>query len=258
MSLISRWVEGSVGWIEINRENKLNSLNLELLKHLRVELEILNSDSNVHCIVITGRGEKAFCAGADIEYYVNLPPLKAQEFMRFAQETLNKVERLPKLVIAAVNGYALGGGCELSLACDLRIASENAQLGLPEVNLGLFPGWGATQRLPRIVGLAMAKHMILTGERIKAKRAEELGIISKTVPLEQLRTTVQELANKLASKSPIGLKLAKDTLNYTFDMGLDAGLKQEACNLALLYSSKDAQEGIQAFMQKRTPVFTGE
>lgn len=255
---ILKWKEGEVGWIEINRENKLNALNLELLKQLSTELDVLSSDSTVRCIVITGKGEKAFCAGADIEYYVDLPPLKAQEFMQFAQEVLNKIERMPKPVIAAVNGYALGGGCELSLVCDLRIASENAQFGLPEVNLGLFPGWGGTQRLPRIAGIGVAKHMIFTGERVKAQQAEQIGLVSKVVPFVDLRNVAQEVASKLATRSPIGLKLAKDTLNHALEVNLDAGLRQEAAHLALVYSSKDAQEGIQAFLQKRLPIFTGE
>lgn len=258
MGNITTWVEQRVGWIEINRERKLNALDYETLIELDQVIDSFHLNSSIQCVVITGKGEKAFCAGADIEYYVDIHPINALEFLRTAQRLFSKIENLPKPVIAAVNGYALGGGCELSLACDIRIATENAQFGLPEVNLGLFPGFGGTQRLPRMVGMSIAKQMILTGARLKASKAEQLGLVASVVPLSDLRTHTAEVAAQIVNKSPIGLMLAKDSIHKSFDTDLATGLQHEAANLALVFSSKDAQEGIQAFVQKREPKFIGE
>ncbi|MBO9608501.1 MAG: enoyl-CoA hydratase/isomerase family protein [Paenibacillaceae bacterium] len=247
----------AVGWIEIDREHKANALNLDSLKELDRAIEAYRNDDSVRCIVITGKGGKAFCAGADIAYYVGIEPLQALAFMQYAQTVLAKLEELPKPVIAAVNGYALGGGMELSLACDIRIASENAIFGLPEVNLGLFPGWGGTQRLPRAVGLSVAKTMILTGSRIAASKAEQIGLVAGVVPPSELRAHVAGIARQLADKSPTSLMLAKQAINRAYDTDLRTGQQLEAVQLALVYSGRDAQEGINAFMENRKPQYTG-
>ena len=258
MKCISKSVDNSVAWIEINRENKLNALDYDSLKELELVFDSIREDSSIRCIVITGSGEKAFCAGADIEYYVNIHPIKALEFMRFAQKVLRKIETMPQPVIAAINGYALGGGCELSLACDIRIASNNAKLGLPEVHLGLFPGWGGTQRLPRIIGIGLAKQMILTGKTVTAQEAENIGLITSVASsISDLKIQAKELAQLFASKSGIGLALAKEAIHKSFDNDLLSGLDYEAVNLSLVYSGKDSQEGIQAFLEKREPIFLG-
>ncbi|MEM1538724.1 MAG: enoyl-CoA hydratase-related protein [Candidatus Nezhaarchaeales archaeon] len=244
--------------ITINRPQALNALNPEVIHEIKRALEDAAGSNDVRVLIITGSGEKAFSAGADIKWMSNCTPLEALTFSQLGQSVLRMIEELDKPVIAAVNGYALGGGCELALACDLVIASENARFGQPEINVGIIPGWGGTQRLTRLVGVKKAKELILTGDVIDAKEAEKLGIVNKVVPREKLMEEAEALAKKLAEKTPIGLRMAKAAINKSLETSLKDGLDYEARLFGLLFTTEDAKEGLKAFLEKRKPTYKGK
>jgi enoyl-CoA hydratase/3-hydroxyacyl-CoA dehydrogenase len=250
--------ENRVAWITLNRPHRLNTITQEMLQELSSAFDGIDGDSEIRAVVITGAGDRAFCAGADVTAFASITPATAVEAAMRGQEVFAKIERLGKPVIAALNGYALGGGLELALACDFRLAAENAEVGQTEVKLGLIPGWGGTQRLTRTVGLAKAKELILLGDRIRANRALEIGLVSKVVPKEKLGEEATALAKSLADGPPVALKLAKYALNFGTQAPLDVGLKLEAEGFGIVLSSKDVFEGISAFMEKRKPEFEGK
>lgn len=250
--------KGPVAWITINRPQALNSLNRQALLELEEAVKRAGEDPGVRVLIITGAGERAFCAGLDLKEAVDKTPLEARELSRLGQRVFRLIEELPKPVIAAVNGYAMGGGMELVLSCDLAIASDNAVFSQAEVNVGVTPGWGATQRLWRLVGARRAKMLVLTGERVSAAEAERMGIVNKVVPPERLREEAEALALRLAEKSPVVLRVAKEQLNKAMENALGPGLDYEAEVWSLLFSTHDAREGVRAFIEKRRPAYKGE
>ena len=247
-----------IATITINRPQALNALNAETIKEISTRLDDARKDKNVKVIVLTGTGERAFCAGADLNVMKDANSYKGMHLSFIGQKLTVEIEEVEKPVIAAINGYALGGGLEMSMACDLRIASENAQLGQPEANVGLIPGWGGTQRLPRFVGKGIAKEMIFTGNRIDAKRAAHLGLVNKVVPLAELKSAAKEMAAQLMAKPPIALELAKQLVNNSTDTDLRKGLTNEAEAFGVLASTEDFKEGVNAFLEKRKPQYKGE
>jgi len=247
-----------IATITINRPKALNALNAETAQELMARLEDAKNDGDIRVIVITGAGDRAFSAGADLKMMKEVTPVQGVELSRLGQQLGDQVEALGKPVIAAINGYALGGGLELAMACDLRIASENAKLGQPEINVGLIPGWGGTQRLPRFVGRGKAKEMIYTGKRIDAKTAEGLGLVNTVVPADELRSKVKELALELAGKPPVAIKLSKALINNSTETHPDVGLWQEAEAFGIVSSTEDFEEGVSAFLEKRKPKFKGK
>ena len=247
-----------IATITINRPKALNALNEETILELVAHFEDAKKDEKIKVVVITGSGDRAFSAGADLNVMKGAGAVKGMHLSQVGQKLTTEIEELGKPVIAAINGYALGGGLELAMACDLRIASENAKLGQPEINVGLIPGWGGTQRLPRFVGKAIAKEMIFTGKMIDAKTAERTGLLNKIVAIDQLNAAVQELATELISKPPIGLELAKQLIYNSTETDLRVGLTHEAEAFGILASTEDFKEGVTAFLEKRKPKFKGK
>ena len=250
--------EKNIVWIILNRPHRLNAFNDVLMDELSEVLDTVETDASVRCVIITGEGDRAFSAGADITTFPKVTPVLAAEFSRKGQKVFSKIEELSKPVIAAINGYALGGGLELALTCDFRIASEHAEFGNPEINLGIIPGWGGTQRLVRIVGLRNAKRLVMLGDRIKADEALKIGLVDKVVPFEKLKDEARTLAQRLCEGPPIAMKYAKHALNFGSQVPLDFGLRIEAGLMALLFSTQDLKRGIEAFMSRRKPEFKGE
>jgi enoyl-CoA hydratase/3-hydroxyacyl-CoA dehydrogenase len=208
-------------------------------------------------VIITGEGDRAFSAGADITAMPKVTPVNGESFSRYGQEVFGFIEKMSKPVIAAINGYALGGGLELALACDFRIAAEHAEFGQPEINLGLIPGWGGTQRLARIIGIAKAKELIMLGERIKADEALKIGLVHRVVPYDNLRDEARKLAKKLCELPPIAMRYAKLAINFGSQAPLEAGLRIESAFMGLTFSTEDLKEGVEAFMMRRKPQFKG-
>lgn len=250
--------EESILWVILNRPHRLNAFNDVLMEELADALDTAEKDPSVKCVVITGEGDRAFSAGADVTMFPKATPVKAEEFSRMGQMVFGKIEEMSKPVIAAINGFALGGGLELALACDFRIAAEHAELGNPEINLGLIPGWGGTQRLVRIVGLAKAKEMVMLGIRVKAEEALKIGLVHKVVHYEKLRDETRDLAKKLSEGPPVALKYAKYALNFGTQVPLEAGLRIESGLMALTFSTEDLKEGVEAFMSRRKAEFKGK
>ncbi len=247
-----------VATITINRQDKLNALNQETIREISSTLDEAEKDGSIRVIVITDAGDRAFSAGADISEMKGKTPIDLQKSCRRTQEMMNKIEDLEKPVIAAINGYALGGGLELAMACDFRIASENARLGQTEINIGLIPGWGGTQRLPRFVGKAMAKEMVFTGRMIDAKTAERLGLVNSVVQADQLKSAVKQFAEELGTRAPVAVKLAKQLINNSTETDLRIGMMHEAESFGILSSTEDVKEGIAAFLEKRKAEFKGK
>ena len=247
-----------IATITINRPDALNALNEETISELLARFDDAEKDDSVKVIVLTGAGDRAFCAGADLKMMKGASPVRGTELARHGQRLGNRIEALGKPVIAAINGYALGGGIEIAMACDIRIASDNAQIGQPEINVGLIPGWGGTQRLPRYVGKGIAKEMIFTGKRIDAKTAERMGLINAVVPADQLKAKVKELATELMGKPPIAIKLSKALINNSTETHPDIGLLLEAEAFGLVASTEDFNEGVTAFLEKRKPQYKGK
>jgi enoyl-CoA hydratase len=249
--------EGGTAILTINRPDKLNALSHDTFVALRTAVEEAIADAAVHAIIITGAGEKAFVAGADIGELSTQNPVSGQEFSRFGQDVFTLIEQSPKPVIAAVNGFALGGGCELTLACHIRVAAENARFGQPEVNLGIIPGYGGTQRLARIVGMGRATELIVTGAMIDAQEALRIGLVNRIAPKGGALDAARELAAQIASRSAVAVRFALAALRAVPQMGLTEGLAQEAALFGLCIGTEDFREGTTAFLEKRPPVFPG-
>jgi len=244
-----------IGVIRFNRPEVRNALNRETVQQFRRAFNEMAADEAVKVIIITGAGDKAFVAGADIN---ELKERSVADALGYAnQDIFTEVERCPKPTIAAVNGFALGGGCELAMSCDIRIASSTARFGQPEVNLGVIPGAGGTQRLPRLVGKGRAKELIFTGDIIDAEKAERIGLANRVVPPERLMDEAREMARRIMEKGPLAVRLAKWAIDRGVETDLDSGLALEKSCFALLMDSKDKIEGTSAFIEKRKPKFTG-
>jgi len=250
-------VEENIATITFNRPKALNAMNSDTMLELRDAVTACKNDADVKVLILTGAGEKAFVAGADISQMQNLRPAEALSFMELGNETLRMIETMPKPAIAAVNGFALGGGCEIAMACDVRFASENALFGQPEVSIGLIPGWGGTQRLPRLIGMGRAKEMLMGGAAIDAKKAYEIGLVNKVVPLDQLLVETRKFALKLTTQPGFSLKMVKHAVNFGYDLSLDNAIRLEVECCAQCFSTDDQKEGMKAFLEKRKPTFTG-
>lgn len=245
--------EGKTALITINRPESLNALNHKTIQELSNAFENLNNDSSVRVIILTGSGEKSFVAGADIKEFADFGTNEAENLARNGQQTLfNKIENLAKPVIAAVNGFALGGGLELAMACHIRYASENAKLGLPEVTLGLIPGYGGTQRLPQLVGKGIANELIFSAKMISAERAKEIGLVNEVFSSEELLPKTKELASLIAGNSPMGISKAIEAVNLA---GTKEGFEREIKSFGELFEMEDKKEGVAAFLEKRKPAF---
>jgi enoyl-CoA hydratase len=244
--------------LTINRPEVRNALNAATRQEIRSAIEEIEKDEDIRVVIITGAGEKAFVSGADITAFKDATPIMMEKSAStLGQQLLSDIENLPVPVIAMINGFCLGGGQELAMCCDIRIASENAKFGQPEINIGIFPGAGGTQRLPRLVGWGRAKELMYTGRIIDAAEAERIGLVDKVVPQERLETEVKQLAETIASKSPLIIKLVKKTINKGMYTDLAAGLAYEKANFALCFASEDRIEGVTAFLEKRKPEFKG-
>ena len=247
-----------IATLTFNRPKALNALNSALLEELADALDSIRADESIRVLILTGAGEKAFIAGADITEIATLTPLAAKKFAQFGQDIISKLQGLAIPVIAAVNGYALGGGCEMALACDFIYASEKALFGLPEITLGLIPGFGGTQRLPRLIGANRAKEMIFTGQHLTATEAQAIGLVNKIFAPEELQAAVEKVAKLIATKGKASLCAAKQTVGQGLNTDLTTGLSIERDAFALCLANPDSKEGTSAFLEKRKPVFTGE
>ena len=241
--------------ITLDRPDALNALSQRLVGELPKALRQARAPE-VRGVVITGAGEKAFAAGADISEFAGMEPLDAHRFAARGQAVLNQIEQFPKPVVAAVNGFALGGGCELAMACHLRVASDTAQFGQPEVQLGLIAGFGGTQRLPRLVGRGIATEMLLTGDRISAERAHQIGLVSRVVPTDDLIETARQFVLTIAAKAPVAVAMTLQALRAS-ELPLPQGLAQEAALFAQCVATEDFAEGVGAFLNRETPSFVG-
>ncbi|MBI4427993.1 MAG: enoyl-CoA hydratase/isomerase family protein [Ignavibacteriales bacterium] len=248
-------IKDNVGFVTINRPEKLNALNAKAKSELREVFESAKNESAVFVVILTGAGEKSFVAGTDIGELTGLDTETGKAFAEGGQSVFNLIENLGKPVIAAVNGFALGGGCELALACHIRIASENAKFGQPEVNLGIIPGYGGTQRLARLVGKGKAMEMILTGDSVDAQEALRLGLVNKVVPQPELMKTAEAIAQKIVAKGQFAVRLAVKAVNMTQETNLTDGQALEASLFGVCCGSEDFKEGTNAFLEKRKPNF---
>lgn len=271
--------QGDIGIVRINRPEALNAMNADVISELSKAIDIIGADDSIKVVIITGAGERSFCAGADISYMVNIEPMQAERYATSAQGVINKIERLEKPVIAAVNGFALGGGCELAMACDIRIASSNAKIGQPEVTIGIPPGWGGTQRLMRLIGPAKAKEMIFTGKMIAADEAQQIGLVNKVVSVgaddnlpaevkgdpakekeragqvakilnKKLMDECMTLAREITKNSFTAVKVSKMLMNRGMDSDLETGLRLEIYGWALCFAHEDRQKMMSAFLNK--------
>lgn len=250
-------VENGVATITFNRPKALNAMNSETMCELYDAAMRCKTDDSIKAVILTGAGEKAFVAGADISQMQEMRPQEALAFMELGHDTLRLIETMSKPVIAAINGFALGGGTEISMSCDVRFASENARFGQPEILIGLIPGWGGTQRLSRLVGLGRAKELVMSGEQIDAKRAYEIGLVNRVYPADQLIAETKKFAAKLARLPGFALKMAKHSMNYGYDLALDNANRLETECCAQCFSTDDQKEGMKAFLEKRKPNFVG-
>lgn len=248
--------EGSTFIVTLNRPDKLNALSPDLTGEVVQALNGVRSDESVRAIIITG-GPKVFAAGADLSKMQNASPVEIYN-RNFGVDMWTTVAEMPQPTIAAVAGYALGGGCELAMACDLRLAADNAKFGQPEINVGIYPGAGGTQRLSRLVGLGRAKELVFLGEPINAEEAYRIGLVNKVVPGENLLAEAKTWANKLATKPPFTLQLTKTVMDKGYDLSLDAAIKLERLGFIALFGTEDQREGVTAFLEKRKPDFKGK
>ena len=280
MKYIQLEPEGDIAIVRINRPEALNAMNVDVVSELSRTIDIIAADDSIKVVIITGAGERSFCAGADISYMVNIDPMQAERYATSAQSVINKIERLEKPVIAAVNGFALGGGCELAMACDIRIASNNAKIGQPEATIGITPGWGGTQRLMRLVGPAKAKEMIFTGKMITADQAAQIGLVNRVVSVgpddnlppeapkgdaakekertvevgrilnKKLMDECMALAREITKNSFMAVKVSKMLINRGMDSDLETGLRLEIYGWALCFAHEDRQKMMSAFLNK--------
>ncbi len=244
----------NIAYVTVNRPKAMNALNMDVLHELYDVFTKIEDDSDVRAVILTGEG-RAFVAGADISQMNQLNAIEGRQMMTMGHKVMNLIESIEKPVIAAVNGFALGGGCELSMACDIRIASEKAKFGQPEVGLGIIPGFGGTQRLARLVGKGMAKYLIMTAEMIPAAEAFRIGLVEKVVPAEELMTEAEKLAKTIASKAPIAIATAKTAINNGYDMDMKSASRFEIETFTAAFGSDDKAEGMAAFLEKRQPEF---
>jgi enoyl-CoA hydratase/carnithine racemase len=249
--------KGAIAYVTVNRPKVLNALNTPTWKDLRTAFEDARDDTAIRGVILTGAGNKAFIAGADISELAHVAAFEAEQSSRFGQEVLDLIENLGKPVIAAVNGFALGGGCETAMACTIRIAVENAKFGQPEVKLGLVPGGGGTQRLPRLVGKGRALHLILSGEMISAQEAYRIGLVNEIVPAAELITRAEAILKQIAANAPIAVKFALEVANKGMETSQSEGLLLEASYFGLCAATEDKKEGTSAFLEKRAPQFHG-
>jgi enoyl-CoA hydratase len=247
-----------IATITLNRPDALNAWSQQLAHEFLDALKDIAEDETVKAVIITGAGDKAFSAGADIKAMKGMTALKARALSQMGYNICNAIESLGKPVIAAINGYALGGGMEVSMACDFRIASDKAKMGQTEINIGLIPGWGGTQRLTRLVGKARAKELVCTGRIIDADTALQWGIVNKVAPHEELQITARALASELASKAPVAMKVAKSLIEKGADVDLQSALALEREGFGVVASSEDLQEGVSAFLEKRKAAWKGK
>ena len=250
-------VKEGIATITFNRPEVLNALNEKALKEFSNALDEIHANEDIRVLILTGAGEKSFIAGADIKQFLPFTALKAKSFCEMGLSLMNKLQALPIPVIAAVNGFALGGGCEVAMACDFIYASENAMFGLPEITLGIIPGFGGTQRLPRLVGESMAKELIFTGQMIPAQEAKNMGLANKVCSQEQLMDDVIKTAKTIASKGKVSVRGAKQAIGNGMNVDLATGCSIEIDAFALCFTSPDAKEGALAFLEKRRPDFKG-
>ncbi|AFQ44911.1 short-chain-enoyl-CoA hydratase [Desulfosporosinus meridiei] len=249
---------GAVAVLTINRPKALNALNSDTVTELSTALDELGRDSSVKAVILTGSGEKAFIAGADISQMKDFNCMQARRFAQLGHSVFRKIELMPQPVIAAINGFALGGGCELAMACDIRIAAENAKFGQPEVTLGLTAGFGGTQRLPRLVGAGLASELLFTGDIIDVNEAYRIGLVNKIYPLDTLMEEAMKLAKKISSRAPVAVQLTKSAIQRGVNMDIDSAQAYEAEIFGLTFSTQDQIEGCSAFLEKRKPAFEGK
>ena len=250
MSLITTSTSEGICTVKINRPEKLNAMNIDVAKEIIKTFENLNHDDNVHVIILTGEGKKAFSAGADIEYMSNISPDESVEYAKIGQLVTLTVELVKQPTIAAINGFALGGGCELAMSCDIRIAADTAKLGQPEVSIGIPPGWGGTQRLMRLVGIAKAKELVYTGKMIKADVAREIGLVNQIVPLDSLLDEATNMAKEIAKNSAMGVQMSKVAINKGRNADLDTGLGIELLAWRNCFTHADRKERMAKFLEK--------
>lgn len=248
-------IKDAIATITVNRPSAMNAMTHATVQELAVAVQELSASAAVRAVIITGAGEKAFIAGGDIAMLRELGPVEARELALLAHGVCTAIEQSPKPFIAAVNGYALGGGCELAMSCDMRIAAEHARFGQPEISIGTLPGFGGSQRLPRLVGKSKALEMILTGDMIDAQEAWRIGLVNKVVPQSELMAVTRALAAKLAGKSRSAMKFCKEVVTNGLEMDLDRACRYEADLFALSFATADRQEGMAAFLEKRVPDF---
>jgi enoyl-CoA hydratase/carnithine racemase len=248
----------SIAYITVNRPKVLNALNMATMEELRAAFHDIKNDAGVRVVILTGAGEKAFIAGADIGELAQQDAVSAKEYTQRGQSVLNLIENLGKPVIACVNGFALGGGCEIAMACTMRLASENAKLGQPEVKLGIIPGYGGTQRLPRLVGKGIAMQLVLTGEIITAQEAYRIGLVNEVVAATELIPSAEAIAQKIVANAPLAVQYAMEAVNKGMEMTLAEGMFLEAVLSGVVCSSEDKKEGTTAFLEKRPAQFKGK
>jgi len=251
-------IDKGIAVVTMNRPQALNAFNSEQLDLLAAAFDALGQNRSVRVVILTGAGDRAFAAGADIKEMVDLTPAGGLAFGRKGQALTSAIERLPQPVIAGVNGYAFGGGCELAIACDIRLASENARFAQPEVSLGIPPGWGGTQRLPRLVGPGLAAEMIYTGRQVHAEEAHRIGLVNAVYPLDQLMPVAQEMAAHIARNSSAAVRASKNLIALSFTGDPAAGLAAEVASFGAAFAAPDRSEGMRAFVEKRTAKFAGE
>lgn len=249
--------KNSIAYVTVNRPDKLNALNMATMEELRAAFHSIKNDNAVRVVLLTGSGEKAFIAGADIGELAQNDAVSAKEYTHRGQSVLNLIENLGKPVIACINGFALGGGCEIALACTMRLASENAKLGQPEVKLGIIPGYGGTQRLPRLVGKGIAMQLLLAGEMITAQEALRIGLVNEVTAASDLIARAEAIAQKIIANAPLAVQYTMEAVNKGMDVPLAEGLYLEATLFAVACATQDKKEGTAAFLEKRPPKFAG-
>ena len=250
--------KGPIAYVTINRPKVLNALNGATMQELRTVFTELKDDREIRVVILTGAGEKSFVAGADIGELEKNNPVEAKEYTHRGQAVLDLIENLGKPVIACINGFALGGGCEIAMACTMRLASENAKLGQPEVKLGIIPGYGGTQRLPRLVGKGLAMQLLLTGEMISAQEAHRIGLVNEVVPVNQLISRAEAIAQAIIKNAPLAIQYCLEAVNHGMEMTLPEGLFLEASLFAVCCATEDKKEGTSAFLEKRAANFAGK